>query len=288
MLARQVSADGSTRRTPRDLVVEEPLEIRLGDATVATTMRTPGNDFELAVGWCWAEGYISTAPAEIRYCATGSAVETGFNVVSIQPDGADPLGSTEVVPRLSTTTSSCGICGADQIEALTERLEPVEPTEIPAESLRGLDQLVGPAQELFSATGGSHAAAAIDATGEVLAFGEDIGRHNAVDKVVGRLVLNEPNPAQAGGVDRADGVDRAGGVVRARRALPGEGLILWVSGRASLEIVQKAWAAGMTAVVAVGAASSLAVTTAERANLVLAGFARGEECTIYCGGERIK
>jgi FdhD protein len=273
VLAREVSVDGSSKRLPRELVVEEPLEIRLGDETVATTMRTPGNDFELAVGWCWAEGYISMAPAEIRYCATGSAVDTGFNVVSVQPDRDDPLAGVEPRPRLSTTTSSCGICGADQIAALTDRLDPVEPTLVPAGSLVGMERLVGDSQELFSATGGSHAAAAVTLDGTVVAFGEDIGRHNAVDKVVGQLALKAGQLAAKAGQPAPRNCD--------------EKLILWVSGRASLEIVQKAWAAEMAAVVAVGAASALAVDTAERANLVLVGFARGSGFTIYCGEDRV-
>lgn len=262
VLARGFDASGGSGRIPRRLVVEEPLEIRLGDTIVATTMRTPGSDFELAAGWCWSEGLITAAPQEVRYCATESAVETGFNVVTVVPDPTDSgHGGSSVVPRIGLATSSCGICGAEQIEALTARLEPLPDVSVDLAALLGLDLVVKAEQSLFDATGGAHAAAILDGSGRLVGSAEDIGRHNAVDKVVGRLIL--------------DG------------NLPEPGSILWTSGRASLEILQKAWAAGVSAVVAVGAASSLAVETASEANVVLAGFARGDHLSVYAGADRI-
>jgi FdhD protein len=260
LLARRVDAAGSAR-VPDAVLVEEPLEIRLDDTLVATTMRTPGHDFELAAGWCHAEGLLADAPVTgIRYCATGSAVETEFNTVTVGTGGR----AAPPTPRLQTTTSACGICGADAVDALTARLEPVASSAVgtwDAAVLAGLGDRVGPHQELFALTGGSHAAAACTRDGDVLVVREDIGRHNAVDKVVGRLVL--------------DG------------RLPATGLVLWVSGRASFEMVQKAWAGGFAALVSVSAPSSLAVATARRAGLVLVGFARAGRATIYAGDEHV-
>jgi FdhD protein len=246
-------ADGEHRREPDRLVVEEPLEIRLDGQRVATTMRTPGDDYELAVGFCFTDGLLAGAPVErVRYCATGSAVETGFNVVTVDTGGRAP----EPTPRLGTTTSSCGWCGTDGIDDLAGRLGSLQDlTPIPPAVLAAVPDAVRARQDLFDVTGGVHAAAAFDATGEVVLVREDIGRHNAVDKVVGRLLLDGQLPAGALG--------------------------LFVSGRTSFEIVQKAWAAGFAAVVAVSAPSSLAVETAERAGLTLAGFARPGRLNVY-------
>lgn len=249
-------------RQPHEVLVEEPLEIRLGDDVVATTMRTPGHDFELAVGWCWSEGLVSMAPSEVRYCATGSAVDTEFNVVSVAPAESDPVTASPPPARLGVIASSCGICGADQLDRLTERLEPLPPgPPLPATLIGTLHDAVGPGQTLFALTGGSHAAAAVRVDGTVAVVREDIGRHNAVDKVVGRLALD-------------------GG-------LPSTGTVLWVSGRASFEIVQKAWAAGFAALVAVGAPSALAVSTAAEAGMVLCAFARDGRFTVYAGDDAV-
>lgn len=242
-------------RSPDELVVEEPLEIRLDDVLVATTMRTPGHDFELAAGWCHAEGLLLGAPVEtVRYCATGSAVETGFNVVSVSTGGRAPAPT----PRLATSTAACGLCGSDAIGDLIERIGPIPGAEAfrPA-VLAGVPDAMRSQQDLFASTGAVHAAAAFTTDGEVALVREDIGRHNAVDKVVGRLLLD-------------------GG-------LPATTLGLAVSGRASFEMVQKAWAAGFPAVVAVSAPSALAVQTARRAGMTLAGFARDGALRIYAG-----
>ncbi|HPU39434.1 MAG TPA: formate dehydrogenase accessory sulfurtransferase FdhD [Microthrixaceae bacterium] len=245
-------------RRPEAVLVEEPLEIRVDAATVNTTMRTPGHDYELAAGWCHAEGILDGASIRgIRYCATGSAVDSGFNIVTVDTVGR----AVAPEPRLTPTTSSCGICGNDAVDALTERLQPLANGPLlGAAVIAALSGLVAGRQELFDLTGASHAAAAIDADGDVVVVREDIGRHNAVDKVVGRLLL--------------DG------------ALPATGQVLWVSGRASFEMVQKAWAGGFAALVSVSAPSSLAVRTAERAGLVLIGFSRSARFTVYAGAER--
>lgn len=247
----------SSGRSPDQVIVEEPLEIRLDGTRVTTTMRTPGHDYELAVGFCFTEGLLAGAPVQtVRYCATGSAVDTAFNVVTVETGGAAP----EPTPRLTTTTSSCGWCGTDQVDDVAGRLTPLAGDRVsfaPA-LLADLPERVAPHQELFAATGGVHAAAAFDADGAVVLVREDIGRHNAVDKVVGRLVL--------------DG------------ALPASALGLFVSGRTSFEIIQKAWAAGFGTVVAVSAPSSLAIEAATRAGITLAGFARPGRVNLYTGG----
>lgn len=245
--------DGAMARRPDDLIVEEPLSIQLDGVLVSTTMRTPGEDFDLAVGFCHAEGLLGGHPVTgIRYCATGPAVETDFNVVSVETGGKAP----KPTPRLGTTSSSCGICGAQAIGELVDRLEPMANVEpFPLDILVSVPEAVGHQQPLFAATGGVHAAAAFDRSGDVLLVREDIGRHNAVDKIVGRFLLESQVPATDLG--------------------------LFISGRASFEIVQKAWAAGFAALVAVSAPSALAVETARAANLQLAGFAREGRLNLY-------
>lgn len=241
--------DGSSlRRRPDHLIVEEPLEVRLDGTTVATTMRTPGHDFELAVGLLHGDGLLAGAPVlSCRYCGTGSAVDSEFNVVSVDTGGAAP--SPE--PRLAATTSACGLCGSIAIDELRDRIAPIPVgAPWPVELLAGVPARVRPDQDLFGATGAVHAAAAFDRSGDPVIVREDIGRHNAVDKVVGRLLL--------------DG------------RLPATDLGLYVSGRAGFEIVQKAWAAGFSAVVAVSAPSALAVDAARQSGMTLAGFVRGE------------
>jgi FdhD protein len=246
--------DGETTTNgPDELIVEEPLEIRLDDVTVTTTMRTPGHDFELAVGFCHTEGLLAGAPVQTtRYCATGSAVDTEFNVVSVETGGRAPTPT----PRLRPTTSSCGICGTADLEALLDRLEPLgDGPSFPLDVLAAVPERLREQQDLFARTGAVHAAASFSPDGAPTVVREDIGRHNAVDKVVGRLLL--------------DG------------ELPASGLGLYVSGRASFEMVQKAWAAGFAAVVAVSAPSALAVETARAAGLLLAGFARDGRLNVY-------
>ncbi len=244
-----VAAEGRRSAT---LASEEPLAIELDGARVATTMRTPGHDFELAVGFCHGEGLLDGhAVTSVRYCATDAAVTTEFNIVTVSTDGKAPPPT----PRLTATTSSCGFCGTDEIDELAERLEPIGGDRLGWEVLAAAPEGLRPGQELFGSTGAVHAAAVIESGGAVTTVREDVGRHNAVDKVVGRLLL--------------DG------------RLPAEGLGLVVSGRASFELVHKAWAAGFRALVAVSAPTALAAATAERAGMQLAGFARDGALTIY-------
>ena len=245
---------GRSGRAPDRVIVEEPMEIRLDDQLVTTTMRTPGHDFELAVGFLFGEGLLGGAPVrQVRYCATGAAVDTEFNVVSVETGGLAPPPAA----RLVTTTSSCGLCGSASLTELAARLAPFDaPAPVEPAVLAALSDRVRDAQELFTATGAVHAAAAFDPlTGDVALLREDIGRHNAVDKVVGGMLL--------------DG------------RLPARGLGLFVSGRASFEMVQKAWAAGFGLVAAVSGPSSLAVEAAQTANLALVGFLRGDAMNVY-------
>jgi FdhD protein len=248
-----VYESGALRRRPDDLIVEEPMTIQLDGNVVSTTMRTPGNDYELAAGFCFSDGLLGDAQVKgVRYCADGAASESQFNVVTVETGGKAPVPR----PRLGTTTSSCGLCGNDAIEALCDRLEPLPPTPpIDLDVLTALPSTALTTQGLFSTTGAVHAAAAFTPTGDVLITREDVGRHNAVDKVVGRMLL--------------DG------------QLPATGLGLFVSGRASFELVQKAWAAGFGTLIAVSGPTSLAAQTARRAGLTLAGFVRGERLNIY-------
>jgi FdhD protein len=249
--------DGTSKRSPDELIVEEPMEILLDGTLVATTMRTPGHDYELAVGYCHTEGLLGDAPVEeVRYCATGSAVDTAFNVVTVGTGGK----AQEPPTRLTTQSSSCGLCGSPTLLADLQEQWAVLPSGIGLPFLEGdlLESVVvrvRSGQELFAATGAVHGAAAFTADGTVVVVREDIGRHNAVDKVVGRLRLDD--------------------------RLPAHDLGLFVSGRASFEMVQKAWAAGFAAVVAVSAPSALAVEAARRAGLVLAGFAREGRINLY-------
>jgi FdhD protein len=246
--------------TPDELAVEEPLEIRLDDHLVATTMRTPGNDFELAVGWCHSEGLLAGVPVTtVRYCATGSALDTEYNVVTVETGGVAPPPAT--AQRLTTATTSCGLCGSTTIATLTERLAPVtRTTRWSPHVLATVPERVREAQRLFATTGGVHAAAAFDADGAVVLVREDIGRHNAVDKVVGRLLLDHE--------------------------LPAGGRAVFVSGRASFELVAKAWAAGFETMLAVSAPSSLAVATAQEAGIDLFGFVRDGAMNAYTDGAR--
>lgn len=250
-LTRRVENDVETRM-PDDLIVEEPMTIRLDDHDIATTMRTPGHDFELAVGFAYTDGQLPVdALTTIRYCGTGSAVESEFNVVSVESDGrAVPR------PRMGNISSSCGLCGSDAIDELVARISPLaDPVHTSTDVLFQVLQAVQAKQTLFTRTGAVHGAAAFDQSGKLLVVREDIGRHNAVDKVVGRLYLDGQMPARSRG--------------------------LFVSGRASFEMVQKAWAAGFGTLLAVSAPSALAVEAARTAGLQLAGFAREGRLNLY-------
>ena len=252
MIVSSVTPDG-VRRAPDDLIVEEPMTIQLDGHVVSTTMRTPGNDYELAVGFCHTEGLLGgLAVTGVRYCATGGAVETEFNVVTVDTGGLAPVPT----PRLGTTSSSCGWCGSEQLDDMCARLAPLPASlPMPLDLLGRVPELVSDHQPLFGATGAVHAAAVFDRDGTIDLVREDVGRHNAVDKVVGAMLLE--------------------------RRLPASGLGLFVSGRASVEMVQKAWAAGFSTLVAVSAPTALAVDAARTAQLTLAGFVRRGRFNVY-------
>jgi FdhD protein len=220
-------------------------------------MRTPGHDFELAAGWCFTEGLLDGAPVTgVRYCADGSAMASAFNVVTVETGGRAP----RPVPRLVATSSSCGWCGSDRLDDLAARVDPLAPgAPIEVGVLGAVPARVLDGQGLFASTGAVHAAAVFDADGAVVLTREDVGRHNAVDKVIGRLLLDGRLPSAPDSAPRG----------------------LFVSGRASIEMVQKAWAAGFCALVAVSAPTALAVDAARRANLTLAGFVRPDGFNVY-------
>jgi FdhD protein len=245
------------RRRPDDLIVEEPLSIQLDGTLVSTTMRTPGHDHELAIGFCFTEGLLADAPVlGVRHCSDERTPASESNVVTIDTGALAPAPT----PRLGNVSSSCGWCGSVHLDELGARLDPLpDGGPIDLDVIGTIVDVVLDGQGLFASTGSVHAAAVFDASGAVLLTREDVGRHNAVDKVVGALVL--------------------GG--QGLPTLPATGHGLFVSGRASIEMVQKAWAAGFSTLVAVSAPTALAVDAARRANLVLAGFVRGDAFNVY-------
>jgi FdhD protein len=259
-----VTAAGSTVR-PDKLATEEPLSIRAGgpgqdSADVTVTMRTPGHDFELAVGFLWSEGLI-TDPRQVRevkFCEVPEGEEQLYNIVTVRTSH-----QLEVKPRAFTTTSSCGVCGTQTLDDLAACTVPVPAGaySISATDLLAVPDQLRDRQKVFASTGGLHAAAVLGPEGKVLLSREDVGRHNAVDKVVGRLVLDGKVPAHMNA--------------------------LFVSGRTSYEIVQKAAVAGLSLVAGVSAPSSLAVETADRMGITLAGFVRGGSMNVYTHPERI-
>jgi FdhD protein len=248
-MTTRLSKESSARRPDR-VVAEEPMEIRLDDDVVTVTMRTPGHDYELATGFCFTEGLLADMPVkEVRYCAVENHE---YNSVTVSTDGRAPRPTA----RLQPTTSSCGICGSASLDALSQRMRPRAdpPPPIDLDTLLAVADEVRRRQSLFEETGSIHAAAAFDpVSGAVDIVREDIGRHNAVDKVVGSYVL-------------AGKVPPAG---------------VFVSGRVSFEIVQKAWAGGFALIAAVSGPSALAVETARHANIALVGFLRATSANIY-------
>lgn len=252
---------------PDTLVAEEPLEIRLNGKPLAITMRTPGDDFALAVGFLVSEGVLASA-AEVRavtYCE--GAAEDGsntYNVVNVQLAPGVPLPDISL-ERNVYTTSSCGLCGKASLDAVRTATRftgiAADPVRVSAALLGQLPDRLRAAQKVFDRTGGLHAAGLFTAEGELLDVREDVGRHNAVDKIVGRAL-------QAG-------------------RLPLAGGVLLVSGRASFELAQKAVMAGIPVLAAVSAPSSLAVDLALETGLTLIGFLRGPDMNIYAGEERV-
>jgi len=254
---------------PREehLATEEPLEIRVADRRLAVTMRTPGSDFDLAVGWLCAEGLIRGRDdvLAIRYCTDVDLDPLErFNVVTVDLGADAAVAAGALAARSFLMSSACGVCGRDTVADLRRRGYQPAPAGAPLdpELLAGLPDQLRASQKVFDRTGGLHAAGLVDLeTGALLVVREDVGRHNAVDKVIGRATL--------------DGV------------LPRGGLGLVVSGRTSFELAQKAVAAGIAALVGVSAPSSLAVSLAREFGLTLAGFAREGRMTVYAGAERL-
>lgn len=257
---------GAARDRVDSLVVEEPLEIRLGGRPLAVTMRTPGHDFDLALGFLVSEGVIARSEEvhSIRYCA--GAAEDGTNTynvldVGLAPGVALPENSLE---RNFYTTSSCGVCGKaslDAVRTVARFTVSSDDVRFSAETLAALPGRLRDAQRVFERTGGLHAAALATPEGDLLAVREDVGRHNAVDKLIGWAV--------------------------GQRGLPLRGTALLVSSRASFELAQKAVMAGIPLLAAVSAPSSLAVDLAAETGLTLVGFLRGESMNVYAGRDRV-
>ena len=263
-----VSKDGSQRTKPDVLVTEEPLEIRAESPqqeaqAVAVTMRTPGHDFELAVGFLFTEGMIKRSEdvRTVRYCQLPDSVEQQFNVVTV---GLMVSFDEALSRRGMVTSASCGICGTTSIAQLVQTTNRIESSTGPvmtAQILTMLPEIISKAQPTFDRTGGLHAAGLVDASGDAYCVREDIGRHNAVDKVIGRAVLDSKVPIS--------------------------NHVLVVSGRLSFEIIQKAAMAGIAFIAAVGAPSNLAVETAEDLGITLVGFVRDGTANIYTHKHRI-
>jgi FdhD protein len=256
-------------RTRRDdvLAVEEPLEIRVAGSALSITMRTPGNDFDLAAGFLVSEGVISRSDqiATIRYCVGATADgENTFNVLDVTLSRGVPLPDPSI-ERNFYMTSSCGLCGKASIDAVrTLSQYPVagDHVAVSDELLVSFPDRLRESQDVFEKTGGLHAAALFDAeSGRMLVLREDVGRHNAVDKVIGWALT--------------------------QGMLPLQGTVLMVSGRASFELVQKASMAGIPILSAISAPSSLAIDLAREVGLTVVGFLRGSSMVVYAGEDRI-
>jgi FdhD protein len=244
----------SAQEQPDQLAVEAPLTLKFRGETVATTMRTPGHDLELALGWLVAEG-VARRPGDV------------LEATSCDPDTVQFRLAPGVTPpraRLGATSSACGVCGSDTIDEVLARRGPAPVPGLPlvdAAVIAALPDRLRTAQRAFARTGGLHAAGLFTAEGQAVCVREDVGRHNAVDKVVGWAL-------QAG-------------------LLPAASLLLQVSGRASFELTQKAAMAGIPLLSAVSAPSTLAVDLAREAGLTLVGFVRGDSMNVYAGSDRV-
>jgi FdhD protein len=252
---QKIESGGASMRAQDLVAVEEPLQIRLGDSDVAITMRTPGQDRELALGFLFTEGLVANPDqiADIR------VDEAGAVIVSLI-EGLAP----DIDARRFYVTSSCGICGKASIDALTASgcaMLPAGQPKLWADLVPHFPAKLREAQAIFEHTGGLHAAGLFNSAGELLYLREDVGRHNAVDKLIGTAFLE--------------------------RRLPLHDNLLMLSGRISFELVQKAVTAGIPIVIAVGAPSSLAIETALRFGMTLIGFVRGERFNVYAGGDRL-
>lgn len=269
----KINQDGTARQAPDLLAVEEPLEIRLGygpahdrqQRSVSVTMRTPGHDFELALGFLFTEGIIQdvTQIYAIRYCQDAGRQEAMENIVRVELT-PDTTVDWHLLERNFYTTSSCGVCGKASIDAIRTTACPVLPAVRPfvdADLVHDLPDKLRQEQAIFDHTGGLHAAALFDTEGRLLLLREDVGRHNALDKVIGAAL--------------------------GKGLLPLHQSLLFLSGRISFELVQKALAAGIPLVAAVGAPSSLAVQMAGEFGMTLLGFVRNHSFNIYSGAGRL-
>ena len=260
---RVVRVDARGARPSFDAVAgEEPLEIRVDGGQVSVTMRTPGSDFDLALGFCLTEGILDEAGevATIRYCGDDRPA-AAYNVVDVRRRFAAPLD--ERLRRNVYTTSSCGVCGATSIDAVRRQVPDLtgDDVRVDASVLASLPDRLRRQQRVFERTGGLHAAALAAAGGELACAREDVGRHNAVDKVIGWAARTE--------------------------GLPLTGRVLAVSGRVAFEIVQKAAVAGVPVIAAVSAPTSLAVDLAESVGITLVGFVRDGSMNVYSGADRV-
>jgi FdhD protein len=264
--ASHLTADTITTR-PETLVVEEPLELRVNGAAITVTMRTPGSDVELAQGFLLTEGVVGQRDdiARVEYCrGAGPDGTNTYNVLDVTLAPGVSMPDIDVT-RNFYTTSSCGVCGKGSIDAVRtiSRHSPGDdPTVVASETLSAMPDQLRSAQRVFASTGGLHGAALFDADGTMLVVREDIGRHNAVDKVIGWAVE--------------------------QGRIPLSGTVLLVSGRASFELTQKAIMAGIPVLAAVSAPSSLAVDLASQAGLTLVAFLRGESMNVYTRPDRVK
>jgi FdhD protein len=265
----RVVEEGRARVRPDALATEEPMEIRLVSRgtpqTVAVTMRTPGADFELAAGFLYGEGIVSSPEdiSRISYCVDSDLdAEQQYNIVNVELRSGHSY-DLRPLERHFYTTSACGVCGKASLEQLELRGCPVIPPgpELTPETIYALPTKLREAQGLFDVTGGLHAAALFDEKGELVALREDVGRHNATDKLIGWALLE--------------------------RRLPLSNHVVMVSGRSSFEILQKCLTAGVPVVCAISAPSSLAVDVARQFGITLVGFLRGNRFNVYSGYERI-
>jgi FdhD protein len=262
---QHLTADQAVTR-PETLVVEEPLELRVNGTPVTVTMRTPGSDIELAQGFLLTEGVIASREdvLTIRYCGgRGEDGANAYNVldVTLAPGVKPPEHD---VTRNFYTTSSCGVCGKaslDAVRLISRHCPGEDPVTVAAATLNAMPGQLRSAQKVFASTGGLHAAALFDAQGAILAVREDIGRHNAVDKVICWALEHQ--------------------------RIPVTGCVLLVSGRASFELTQKALLAGIPVLAAVSAPSSLAVSLADESGITLVAFLREDSMNVYTRADRI-
>lgn len=254
---------GEKLTRPDALAVEEPLEIKVGVESIAVTMRTPGDDVDLAAGFCLTEKIVDDIEQveSIEHC---SEAEHGNVVVVTLSDGAGVSGCDveTQAKREMYLSSSCGLCGKQTIDRIYQQVEPIEDAfTVSADLIYGLPETMRKVQATFERTGGLHAAGLFDLSGALVVLREDIGRHNAVDKVIGQQALMGRYPLSK--------------------------QVMLVSGRAGFEIIQKAALAGVPVVAAVGAPSSLAVDLAQRVGMTLIGFLRDEKMNVYTHAGRI-